>query len=275
MYYYIINPAAGKGAIDNIQDKLKGTLHQLKIDGEFAKTLGRGDAARITTRALERGVKTIVAVGGDNTAREIIETLYHSGRDQVALGIIPIGKRNVLASHLGLTSWRQACDVLSVRRIAEFNLIRCNQDVCIYACNFGPLPVSADGPVEAASEYVEYTATIDGHYKISGKARGLAVLNQKFLRNGLSNGLVLQIYPYRPTKDGGWGRWLPWKRDTSGDGPTYSQLHANKISLEFSHATLGNLDGKKVIKQQFSLKLSERHLRLITARDIAETASVN
>src|SRR4051812_6735399 len=109
MYYYIINPTSGRGAINNIQEKLRSTLQQLGIDGEFAKTTGPGDATKMAKAAADKGSKTIVAVGGDDTVNEVINGLAESS---VAIGIIPIGTSNELANQFGINHWQQACTVL-------------------------------------------------------------------------------------------------------------------------------------------------------------------
>lgn len=107
MYYYIVNPAAGGGLINSIQDRLKASLNQLNIDGEFAKTLGPGDALKITETAVDKGATTIVAVGGGETVNEVIAAVYKANHPEVAIGIIPTGKQNWLAQYLGIGSWRE------------------------------------------------------------------------------------------------------------------------------------------------------------------------
>ena len=67
MYYYIVNPAAGKGRYRHIQDKLRSQLTQLGLVGDFTKTSGPGDATRLAALAAEKGFNTIVVIGGDET----------------------------------------------------------------------------------------------------------------------------------------------------------------------------------------------------------------
>src|SRR5947208_682989 len=101
MYYYIINPSAGGGAINQIQDKLRARLQTLGISGEFAKTTGPGDATKMAAAAISSGATTVVAVGGDGTVNEVVNGI---SKDQVAVGIIPIGHTNFLANRLGIHS---------------------------------------------------------------------------------------------------------------------------------------------------------------------------
>src|SRR4051794_40785384 len=113
MYYYILNPAAGKGTVNSTQDKLRVRLRELGIEGEFVKTTGPGDATKMAKQAVEKGHTTIVVVGGDGTVNEVINGIT---KDTVAVGIIPAGHSNLLAHRLGITGWQQACEVLSARR---------------------------------------------------------------------------------------------------------------------------------------------------------------
>jgi len=121
MYYYIINPASGLGKINKIQDKLKETLHSLGIDGEFVKTTGPGDAARLVNMGLEKGYKTIIAVGGDETVNEIINALAAKKSDAV-LGVIPIGQENNLAKMLGISDWQDAAKIIASRKLEDLDL---------------------------------------------------------------------------------------------------------------------------------------------------------
>lgn len=119
MYYYIINPASGNGKINKIQQKLKTKLEELNIAGELVKTTGKGDAIKLTKLALERGYKTIIAVGGDNTVNEVAEGLLETS---AALGVIPIGATNYLAKTLGIWSWEESLKILAARKLETIDL---------------------------------------------------------------------------------------------------------------------------------------------------------
>ncbi len=134
MYYYIINPASGGGKINKVQDKLKDRLKELGIAGEFVKSTGPGDIPRLTRMAIEKGYKTIVAVGGDGTINEIINSIGTSG---VALGIIPLGATNELAGMLGIPDWQTACNILAARKIEEVDLGIINDNVFVTSAAIG------------------------------------------------------------------------------------------------------------------------------------------
>lgn len=270
MYYYIVNPAAGNRALDSIQDKLKATLHSLQIDGEFAKTLGQGDAAKITEKALARGAKTIVAVGGDNTVREIINTLHKNKETEVALGIIPLGKKNVLASHLGINNWKQACNVLAVRRISDYQFMRANKTRFIFSASFTPLQPHVEDTDETDSikpiTSMQASINISNDALVKVEARELRIFNQKFLDTKLENQLVLQISNSIPKTSKLLGRvWGMFKN--TNNVPAYSQLIARKIEINFEQPVNLALDGKQKNGTHFELATSGKPIRLITARE--------
>ncbi|MCI8958295.1 MAG: diacylglycerol kinase family lipid kinase [Lachnospiraceae bacterium] len=102
MYYFIVNPGAGRGRGEKIWKKLESRLQHTGLEYEVSVTEKTGDAARITAGLTERGAesRTIVAVGGDGTLNEVINGL--SFRGPVTLGYIPAGIGSNLARSLKL-----------------------------------------------------------------------------------------------------------------------------------------------------------------------------
>jgi diacylglycerol kinase (ATP) len=64
-------------------------------------TAGPGTAGRIAGEQIERGADLVLAVGGDGTLNEVAEGMAHS---RSALGVLPAGTANVLASEMKLGS---------------------------------------------------------------------------------------------------------------------------------------------------------------------------
>lgn len=126
MYYYIVNPAAGGGRINKIQETLKTLLKGKGIDGEFVKSTGEGDASKIAGVAVKQGFTTIIAVGGDSTVSEVINGIIDAPASKVVLGVLPIGATNILAKALGISDWTQGVDVLAQRRVRTIDLGKIN-----------------------------------------------------------------------------------------------------------------------------------------------------
>ena len=276
MYYYIVNPAAGGGAINAIQERLKATLHSLKIDGEFAKTLGPGDAATVTEKALERRAKTIVAVGGSETINEIISAIYRRQAPEVAIGIIPTGKHNHLARSLGITSWREACEILASRRLMEYSLVSVNEYVFIQSLFITippPQPEADEQPrniwqkfrsvVPANTPSISFQARFDNKLKLRASADHFAVYNQKFLDSTLDNSLLTQIYTPAVTSSQlktRLGSWLG-----AGKPPlAQSQIHSHTLDLKSPRLLQAELDGKTITNKHFAVTLTDWQLKLIT-----------
>ncbi len=135
MYYYIINPAAGNGKINKIQEKLKDRLKELGIAGEFEKSTGPTDIPKLTKIAMQKGYKTIIAVGGDGTINEVINAV--DDESGVVLGIIPTGNTNELATLLGINDWQAACTILAARKIEKVDLGKVNDNVFITSVSIG------------------------------------------------------------------------------------------------------------------------------------------
>ena len=165
MYYYIINPTSGRGAINSIQDKLRDSLQQLGIAGEFIKTTGSGDATRLARTAVAKGFQTIVAIGGDETVNEVMNGVVGS---QAAIGIIPIGSTNYLAAGLGIRSWSQSLPLLASRRLVSFKLLAAGQHYFLSELTIG-FDTDIEKSVEAPTDTLRDRL---GHFRSSwGKAR--------------------------------------------------------------------------------------------------------
>ncbi len=138
-YYFLINPAAGKGSVQSdiirqIRDTLpKGTYH-------IHCTVGRGDGERfakeITEQALAQNQQIyIYACGGDGTFFEVI----NGSQGRMPVGIIPCGSGNDFAKNF-LTETDTILFDIDAQihgEIHSVDLIRCNDKLFANACNVG------------------------------------------------------------------------------------------------------------------------------------------
>lgn len=117
--YLIYNPASGrrrkkrKHAIAGIEEVLRAA----GVEVETCATTHLGSAIEQVREAVARGFDTVVACGGDGTANEALNGIMLASSipygtrassvrtsGDVALGLLPLGSGNLLASDLGLPS---------------------------------------------------------------------------------------------------------------------------------------------------------------------------
>ena len=95
----------GKSAGDDALRDAVATLRGRGVTLDVRVTWEGGDAERHVAEALDAGVDTIVAAGGDGTLSEVAATLAHreEGADALpSLGLVPMGTANDFARAAGL-----------------------------------------------------------------------------------------------------------------------------------------------------------------------------
>lgn len=282
MYYYIVNPAAAGGAVNQVQDKLRDFLKELGISGEFAKTTGPGDAAKMTAAAIEKGYTTIVAVGGDDTVNEIINGVTE---DKVAVGIIPMGSSNSLARHFGLLGWQQACTVLAARRITTYRLMAAGQRYFLSSLSLG-FETDLDKNVDSSDpklrsrlrqfkagwgraqnyQSLDCTMKLDD-LSIESRVFSLSVANLKFLDPLQEDQLVVSMTE-SPGNRRQMGPYI-WQRLRGGSPLQESattRLYGSKVLIETEPVSSIMIDGKVAGRTPIAVRLTDRQIRIITEK---------
>ncbi len=130
--FIIVNPVAagGKAQADWRQIIVK-LFEEIGIECEEIFTERPGHAFQLTIEAVKRGFKTIIAIGGDGTANEVVNGLLHQEEEdplEIALGVIPVGRGNDWGRSLGLPeNYRKI-----VERIKEGRTVYQDVGVVIY-----------------------------------------------------------------------------------------------------------------------------------------------
>jgi len=283
MYYYILNPAAGRGKVSQIEQRLRDRLKELGISGEFAKTTGPADATKMAYAAVAKGANTIVAVGGDGTVNEVINGIK---KDNVAVGIVPVGKQNSLAKKLGVYNWQQAAELLASRRLSSFNLMAAGSHYFLSDLSVG-YNAHLDKQVDSGStglknrlreisqtfthtknfETFKCKLTIDDDLKLEAEMFSLEVTNQKFQDPATANKLVL-TFSERPT-----GKQLGsqvfkkvWSK--SSYDQFHSRLLANRVLIETSPEQSVMIDSKLSGRTPVVVRLTEKKIRFVCGRDL-------
>ena len=86
----IINPSSASGSTGEMWPRLASDLRAEFGAFQTAFTKVRGDAVALANEAGRKGVKLIIACGGDGTVSEVANGILSSGKD-VELGILPSG----------------------------------------------------------------------------------------------------------------------------------------------------------------------------------------
>jgi diacylglycerol kinase (ATP) len=113
--FLIYNPASGRRRKKRKQDvaRVEEVLRAAGVQVEICATTHAGSAIQQVQEAAGRGFDTVIACGGDGTANEVLNGIMRASSAQasgtqaqanVALGLVPLGSGNLLASDLGLPS---------------------------------------------------------------------------------------------------------------------------------------------------------------------------
>jgi len=91
-WIFIVNPIAGNSFAGTLVPEIENKLMAYNIDGVVVLTERPGHATEISKTSAEKGVKYIIAVGGDGTFNEVARPLINNMK--VVAGIVPAGSGN-------------------------------------------------------------------------------------------------------------------------------------------------------------------------------------
>src|SRR3954447_851661 len=80
----------------------KDALESAGVEVEHLTINGPGSGRVLAREAIARGCDSVIVCGGDGTVHEVLQALVGTG---VALGVVPMGTANALASNLGLSKF--------------------------------------------------------------------------------------------------------------------------------------------------------------------------
>lgn len=117
----IINPISGGARPGAARERAQTAVSVVERHGDSAEvflTERPGHARELAKAAIRRGVRLVLAWGGDGTINEVATALAF---DDVPLGIVPAGSGNGLATELGID--RQPANAIAAALKAEARLI--------------------------------------------------------------------------------------------------------------------------------------------------------
>jgi diacylglycerol kinase (ATP) len=132
---FIINPIAGRRKRTNMGDMIRKYLDLERYEPEIKYTEYQGHARRLAEKGIKRGIKLIIAVGGDGTVNEVASSV----RDKdAALGIIAAGSGNGLARHLKIPlRVKQAFEALNNHKLIRIDYGLINEIPFFCTCGVG------------------------------------------------------------------------------------------------------------------------------------------
>lgn len=113
----IVNPVAGKGVGKKAIPIIRTYLESFNIDYDLVVTEYIGHGIKLAEEAGSNGYDTVVAVGGDGTANEIINGLMHAlekGHLTSNFAVLPVGRGNDFSYGMGVPQELEAaCKLLA------------------------------------------------------------------------------------------------------------------------------------------------------------------
>jgi diacylglycerol kinase (ATP) len=107
-WIFIVNPIAGNSFAGTLVPEIEAKIKKYNIDGEIVLTEYKGHASELSKNAAEKGVKYIIAVGGDGTFNEVARSLINNR--EVIAGIIPAGSGNDYCQITGFPDRLKECE---------------------------------------------------------------------------------------------------------------------------------------------------------------------
>jgi diacylglycerol kinase family enzyme len=135
MYYYILDPTnIEPQKFERQQVELQGLLAEFRVSGEMSRVTSLRTIQDLVETASERGVKTLVACGTDDTFNLMLS--YLRGRD-FTLAFIPFDEESYLGKILGVEGLQTAVKTLAARRIEKIDLATLANSYFISYVEFG------------------------------------------------------------------------------------------------------------------------------------------
>lgn len=127
----IFNPIAGSVTDEQ---RIMAELNRLRPTALVA-TRKRGDAEKLSQRAVRQGCDYLVVAGGDGTLNEVVNGIAGRARSP-KIGILPLGTGNDFARTLGLPiSLEENIDILRARKTRAIDIVRVHSDRARYFVN--------------------------------------------------------------------------------------------------------------------------------------------
>jgi diacylglycerol kinase family enzyme len=277
MYYYIFDQGnLPMDKFERLQTEALSYFAEFKISGETARVTPLRSIADLVDTASQRGAKTLVACGSDDTFNLMLASL--KGRD-FTLGFIPLDEKSFLSKILGIESIYIGAKTLAARRLEKIDLAKIANNFFINYLEFGVTSHNLKNLSWFASlkllssEAKNYTIRIDDSYNLNISALGGLAIN---IRSASGSGqriadptdshldlLILEKLSKTQV--------LRYRKDIiSGDLeniPNTTVIKCKKIEFLEPRGTALTMLGRIVAKFPAAVELIPQRLRLIVGKN--------
>ena len=181
MYYYILDQGnLPLEKFEKLQTQLLGLLAEFKISGETARVTPLRSITDLVDTASQRGTKTLVACGSDDTFNVMLTAL--KGRD-FTLGFIPFTEDSMLSRILGIENLFIGAKTIAARRIEKIDLAKIAGSYFISFLEFGVMSHHLKSASLwqslklLSSESKSFTIRVDDSYNVTINGLGGLVAN--------------------------------------------------------------------------------------------------
>lgn len=128
-YFFILNPSAGGGKAVKRWPKIKALLQEEGHRFEMAESEAAGHATELVAKAVKKGYRNIIAVGGDGTGHEVANGILNQRicpSTDICFGVLPVGTGNDWIKTYGISKdWKKAWSVIAAgkKRIQDVGLV--------------------------------------------------------------------------------------------------------------------------------------------------------
>lgn len=127
MNIYVYDDYLEKSKYTRIINKIEIRLTDLGLNGRIIRLNSIKNIDQAIKNEIQLGASTIVAVGNNETVNKLIgviinSNVYNSLKNNILLGIIPIGNNNSIAHSFGINNEEEACNILLARRIQNIDI---------------------------------------------------------------------------------------------------------------------------------------------------------
>jgi diacylglycerol kinase (ATP) len=136
-WLFIVNPAAGRGYSVSLIPVIRQIVKRKDMNADIVRTDAPGHAKKLAKEYIKKGYTHIIAVGGDGTVNEILQSL--AGQKKTTFGTIPAGSGNDFIHVLGFPErfQKQDWDIFFEEHTALLDVDLCNDRFFINGMGFG------------------------------------------------------------------------------------------------------------------------------------------